>query len=115
MPRQDLSDAKNSGSSETPIQQRLQREPPHGPTRNRAALHRRVDTSFMQYASYVFAIVPFQPGRRLKQVQRRIFWFSMKDDGHSSSGDSCRPLHAISPAWRGLHADALVVLATGAI
>ena len=59
---------------------------PHGPAQPRKIelpLHRRVDTNFLQYASYVIrdrAIPKLADG--LKPVQRRILWsLHEKDDG----------------------------------
>src|SRR5579862_3220360 len=56
---------------------------PFSPGKQDQALHRRVNTSFLEYASYVIrdrAIPALRDG--LKPVQRRILWaLHEKDDG----------------------------------
>src|SRR6185369_14271175 len=77
-------------------------------------LHRRVDTSFLQYASYVIrdrAIPSLADG--LKPVQRRILWaLRDKDDGRfikvANVVGHCMQYHPHGDASIG---DALVVLA----
>src|SRR5262245_46616332 len=76
--------------------------------------HRRVDTSFLQYASYVIrdrAIPNLEDG--LKPVQRRIFWsLHEKDDGRfikvATISGHCAQYH---PHGEAAISDALVVLA----
>src|SRR6266511_6432877 len=76
-------------------------------------LHRRVDTSFLQYASYVIrdrAIPNLADG--LKPVQRRILWsLHEKDDGRfikvASISGHCAQYH---PRGEAAISDALVVL-----
>src|SRR6266404_6369034 len=84
------------------------------PTKVELPLHRRVDTSFLQYASYVIrdrAIPNLADG--LKPVQRRILWsLHQNDDGRfikvaNIVGD-CMKYHPHGDASIG---DALVVLA----
>src|SRR6266704_296511 len=84
------------------------------PTKVELPLHRRVDTSFLQYASYVIrdrAIPNMADG--LKPVQRRILWsLHQNDDGRfikvaNIVGD-CMKYHPHGDASIG---DALVVLA----
>src|SRR5437773_10453131 len=78
-------------------------------------LHRRVDTSFLQYASYVIrdrAIPNLADG--LKPVQRRILWsLHEKDDGRfikvATISGHCAQYHPHGEAAIG---DALVVLTT---
>src|SRR5258706_7155863 len=83
------------------------------PTKVELPLHRRVDTSFLQYASYVIrdrAIPNLADG--LKPVQRRILWsLHQNDDGRfikvaNIVGD-CMKYHPHGDASIG---DALVVL-----
>src|SRR5579872_3494153 len=61
----------------------LAERPPFAPGKIEQALHRRVNTSFLEYASYVIrdrAIPNLEDG--LKPVQRRILWaLHEKDDG----------------------------------
>src|SRR5229473_7136783 len=76
-------------------------------------LHRRVDTSFLQYASYVIrdrAIPNLADG--LKPVQRRILWsLHEKDDGRfikvATISGHCAQYH---PHGEAAISDALVVL-----
>ena len=83
------------------------------PTRIELPLHRRVDTSFLQYASYVIrdrAIPNLVDG--LKPVQRRILWsLHEKDDGKlikvATIGGHCAQYH---PHGEAAINDALVVL-----
>src|SRR5437868_11799161 len=83
------------------------------PTKVELPFHRRVDTSFLQYASYVIrdrAIPNLADG--LKPVQRRILWsLRQNDDGRfikvaNIIGD-CMKYHSHGDASIG---DALVVL-----
>src|SRR6187402_56430 len=84
------------------------------PTKIELPLHRRVDTSFLQYASYVIrdrAIPNLADG--LKPVQRRILWaLHQKDDGRfikvANVVGHCMQYHPHGDASIG---DALVVLA----
>jgi topoisomerase-4 subunit A len=84
------------------------------PTRIELPLHRRVDTSFLQYASYVIrdrAIPNLVDG--LKPVQRRILWsLHEKDDGKfikvATISGHCAQYH---PHGEAAINDALVVLA----
>src|SRR6266700_3690095 len=76
-----MSESKNgngAGAADAPA-----RRTEHGPTKIQLPLHRRVDTNFLQYASYVIfdrAIPNLADG--LKPVQRRILWsLHEKDDG----------------------------------
>ena len=69
-------------------------------------LHRRVDRSFLQYASYVIrdrAIPNLADG--LKPVQRRILWaLHEKDDGRFIKvANIVRPCDAVSSARRCVH------------
>jgi topoisomerase-4 subunit A len=89
---------------------------PHAvkPTKVELPFHRRVDTSFLQYASYVIrdrAIPNLADG--LKPVQRRIMWaLHEKDDGRfikvANVVGHCMQYHPHGDASIG---DALVVLA----
>jgi topoisomerase IV subunit A len=89
---------------------------PHAvvPTRAELPLHRRVNTNFLQYASYVIrdrAIPNLADG--LKPVQRRILWaLREKDDGRfikvANVVGHCMQYHPHGDASIG---DALVVLA----
>ena len=84
------------------------------PTKVESLLHRRVDTGFLQYASYVIrdrAIPNLADG--LKPVQRRILWsLHEKDDGRfikvANIVGYCMQFHPHGDASIG---DALVVLA----
>jgi len=83
------------------------------PTKIELPLHRRVDTSFLQYASYVIrdrAIPNLADG--LKPVQRRILWsLHEKDDGRfikvATISGHCAQYH---PHGEAAISDALVVL-----
>src|SRR5436190_19881747 len=83
------------------------------PTKIELPLHRRVDTSFLQYASYVIrdrAIPNLADG--LKPVQRRILWsLREKDDGRfikvATVSGHCAQYH---PHGEAAISDALVVL-----
>ncbi|PYJ60156.1 MAG: DNA topoisomerase IV subunit A, partial [Verrucomicrobia bacterium] len=83
------------------------------PTKIELPLHRRVDTSLLQYASYVIrdrAIPNLADG--LKQVQRRILWsLHEKDDGRfikvATISGHCAQYH---PHGEAAISDALVVL-----
>jgi topoisomerase-4 subunit A len=83
------------------------------PTNVELPLHRRVDTSFLQYASYVIrdrAIPNLADG--LKPVQRRILWsLHEKDDGRfikvATISGHCAQYH---PHGEAAISDALVVL-----
>jgi topoisomerase-4 subunit A len=86
---------------------------PFAPGKIEMALHRRVDKSFLEYASYVIrdrAIPNLEDG--LKPVQRRIFWsLHQKDDGRfikvATIAGHCAQYH---PHGDVSIADALVVL-----
>jgi len=86
---------------------------PFAPGKIEIPLHRRVDTSFLQYASYVIrdrAIPNLDDG--LKPVQRRILWsLHEKDDGRfikvATISGHCAQYHPHGEAAIG---DALVVL-----
>ena len=86
---------------------------PFVPAKIEQALHRRVNTSFLEYASYVIrdrAIPNLSDG--LKPVQRRILWsLHEKDDGRfikvSTISGHCAQYHPHGEAAIG---DALVVL-----
>lgn len=83
------------------------------PTKIELPLHRRVDTNFLQYASYVIrdrAIPNLADG--LKPVQRRILWsLHEKDDGRfikvATISGHCAQYH---PHGEAAISDALVVL-----
>jgi topoisomerase-4 subunit A len=83
------------------------------PTKVELPLHRRVDTNFLQYASYVIrdrAIPNLADG--LKPVQRRILWsLHEKDDGRfikvATISGHCAQYH---PHGEAAISDALVVL-----
>src|ERR1043166_9997216 len=83
------------------------------PMKVEGPLHRRVDTSFLQYASYVIrdrAIPNLADG--LKPVQRRILWsLHQKDDGRfikvATISGHCAQYH---PHGEAAISDALVVL-----
>ena len=83
------------------------------PTKIELPLHRRVDASFLQYASYVIrdrAIPNLADG--LKPVQRRILWsLHEKDDGRfikvATISGHCAQYH---PHGEAAISDALVVL-----
>src|SRR5213594_494953 len=106
-----MSDAKNGNDAATS-------NPPaktgNGkPTKIELPLHRRVDTGFLQYASYVIrdrAIPNLADG--LKPVQRRILWsLNEKDDGRfikvATISGHCAQYH---PHGEAAISDALVVL-----
>jgi topoisomerase-4 subunit A len=86
---------------------------PFTPDRIELPFHRRVDTSFLQYASYVIrdrAIPNLSDG--LKPVQRRILWsLHEKDDGRfikvATISGHCAQYH---PHGEAAISDALVVL-----
>ncbi len=86
---------------------------PFSPGKQDQALHRRVNTSFMEYASYVIrdrAIPALRDG--LKPVQRRILWaLHEKDDGRfikvATISGHCAQYH---PHGNASIDDALVVL-----
>src|SRR5262245_32184434 len=86
---------------------------PFAPGRIELPLHRRVDTSFLQYASYVIrdrAIPNLEDG--LKPVQRRILWsLHEMDDGRfikvATISGHCAQYH---PHGEAAISDALVVL-----
>ena len=86
---------------------------PFNPAKQELAFHRRVNTSFMEYASYVIrdrAIPALQDG--LKPVQRRILWaLHEKDDGRfikvATISGHCAQYH---PHGNASIDDALVVL-----
>src|SRR5204863_2178621 len=86
---------------------------PFAPGRIELPFHRRVDTSFLQYASYVIrdrAIPNLEDG--LKPVQRRILWsLHEKDDGRfikvATISGHCAQYH---PHGEAAISDALVVL-----
>src|SRR5436190_15812389 len=86
---------------------------PFAPGKIEIPLHRRVDTSFLQYASYVIrdrAIPNLEDG--LKPVQRRILWsLHEKDDGRfikvATISGHCAQYH---PHGEAAISDALVVL-----
>src|SRR5881296_1266940 len=77
-----MSDAKN-GNGSAAASEALPRRGNGKPTKVELPIHRRVDTGFLQYASYVIrdrAIPSLADG--LKPVQRRILWsLHEKDDG----------------------------------
>src|SRR3979490_2721683 len=84
------------------------------PTKIELPLHRRVDTSFLQYASYVIrdrAIPNLADG--LKPVQRRILWaLHQKDDGRFIKvANVVGPAMQYQPHGDASIGDALVVLA----
>ena len=89
--------------------------PPFLPGKLDLALHRRVNTGFLEYASYVIrdrAIPNLSDG--LKPVQRRILWsLHEKDDGRfikvATISGHCAQYH---PHGEVAISDALVVLAT---
>jgi topoisomerase-4 subunit A len=86
---------------------------PFAPNKIELPFHRRVDTSFLQYASYVIrdrAIPNLSDG--LKPVQRRILWsLHEKDDGRfikvATISGHCAQYH---PHGEAAISDALVVL-----
>ncbi len=86
---------------------------PFAPGKIELPLHRRVDTSFLEYASYVIrdrAIPNLEDG--LKPVQRRILWsLHEKDDGRfikvATISGHCAQYH---PHGEAAISDALVVL-----
>src|SRR5262245_13062730 len=89
-PTEELAKAKPSKNGESETHVLAEKEaaaavihPPFEPGKIELPFHRRVDTSFLQYASYVIrdrAIPNLEDG--LKPVQRRILWsLHEKDDG----------------------------------
>jgi topoisomerase-4 subunit A len=108
-----MSESKNgngAGALDAPA-----RPTEHGPTKIELPLHRRVDTNFLQYASYVIrdrAIPNLADG--LKPVQRRILWsLHENDDGRfikvATISGHCAKYHPHGEAAIG---DALVVMTT---
>ena len=108
-----MSDAKN-GNGAAAASEALPRRGNGKPTKVELPLHRRVDTNFLQYASYVIrdrAIPKLADG--LKPVQRRILWsLHEKDDGRfikvATISGYCMQYH---PHGEAAINDALVVLA----
>src|SRR5262249_50047687 len=107
---------REGGNGETHVQaETVPTVAPHPfvPGRIELPLHRRVDASFLQYASYVIrdrAIPNLEDG--LKPVQRRILWsLHEKDDGRfikvATISGHCAQYHPHGEAAIG---DALVVL-----
>src|SRR2546428_10014720 len=109
-----MSDAKN-GKGAAAASEALPRRGNGKPTKVQLPLHRRVDTNFLQYASYVIrdrAIPNLADG--LKPVQRRILWsLHEKDDGRfikvATISGHCAQYHPHGEAAIG---DALVVMTT---
>src|SRR5881296_170011 len=107
-----MSDAKN-GNGAAAASEALPRRGNGKPTKVELALHRRVNTSFLEYASYVIrdrAIPNLVDG--LKPVQRRILWsLHQKDDGRfikvATISGHCAQYH---PHGEAAISDALVVL-----
>jgi topoisomerase-4 subunit A len=110
------SDGNGNGDGETHVQAEAVPTIPHHPFvpgKIELPLHRRVDTSFLQYASYVIrdrAIPNLEDG--LKPVQRRILWsLYEKDDGRfikvATISGHCAQYH---PHGEAAISDALVVL-----
>ena len=109
--------SKGNGSEETHVQAEAVAVIPHAlfvPGKIELPLHRRVDTSFLQYASYVIrdrAIPNLEDG--LKPVQRRIMWvLHTMDDGRfikvaSVTGEAMK----YHPHGNASIDDAIVVLA----
>ncbi len=112
-----MSEQKNEANEQHVIAEAEAAPPVHasgGPGKIHLPLHRRVDTGFLQYASYVIrdrAIPNLADG--LKPVQRRILWaLHLTDDGRFTKvanvvGDTMK-FHPHGDASIG---DALVVLA----
>jgi topoisomerase-4 subunit A len=112
-----MSEQKNEANEQHVIAEAAAAPPVHvngGPGKIHLPLHRRVDTGFLQYASYVIrdrAIPNLADG--LKPVQRRILWaLHLTDDGRFTKvanvvGDTMK-FHPHGDASIG---DALVVLA----
>ncbi len=110
-------DSNGNGNGESHIQAEAVPTIPHqpfAPGKIELPLHRRVDTSFLQYASYVIrdrAIPNLEDG--LKPVQRRIMWVLHKlDDGRfikvaSVTGEAMK----YHPHGNASIDDAIVVLA----
>jgi topoisomerase IV subunit A len=108
----------NNGNGESHVEAEVMDQAiahrPFAPGKIEQALHRRVDTGFLQYASYVIrdrAIPNLEDG--LKPVQRRILWsLHEKDDGRfikvANIVGYCMQFHPHGDASIG---DALVVLA----
>src|SRR5881296_3939890 len=107
-----MSDAKN-GNGAAAASEALPRRGNGKPTKVELPLHRRMDHSFLQYASYVIrdrAIPHLADG--LKPVQRRILWsLHEKDDGRfikvATISGHCAQYH---PHGEAAISDALVVL-----
>src|SRR6267143_3293114 len=106
-----MSGTKNGNGAET--SDAPARPASSGPMKVELPLHRRVDSGFLQYASYVIrdrAIPNLSDG--LKPVQRRILWsLHEKDDGRfikvATISGHCAQYHPHGEAAIG---DALVVL-----
>src|SRR5712691_9392045 len=107
---------QTNGNGGTHVQAETMPSAPHhpfAPGKIELPLHRRVDTSFLQYASYVIrdrAIPNLEDG--LKPVQRRILWsLHEKDDGRfikvATISGHCAQYH---PHGEAAISDALVVL-----
>src|SRR5438045_1741853 len=111
-----MSESKNgNGNGEFPEENEAPPAPARSvkPTKVELPLHRRMDHSFLQYASYVIrdrAIPNLADG--LKPVQRRILWsLHEKDDGRfikvATISGHCAQYH---PHGEAAISDALVVL-----
>jgi topoisomerase-4 subunit A len=114
---QPTSGSNHHGNGETHVQAETVpaiAHAPFTPGKIDLPLHRRVDTSFLQYASYVIrdrAIPNLEDG--LKPVQRRILWsLHEKDDGRfikvATISGHCAQYH---PHGEAAITDALVILA----